>query len=223
MTGLEIFDFEQGSPEWFECRRGIPTSSEFSTVMARGKDGGASVTRARYMRKLAGELVTGEPAPEGYTNVHMERGKVQEDDARRLYAFLCDVEPIRVGFVRNGMKGCSPDSLIGERSGLEIKSAIPEVQIERLLRDTVPPEHKAQVQGNIWLTERDTWDFMSYCPKLPPLIKAEPRDDVYIKRLSDEVDRFNDELLALVERIRGYGQDNSHILKNQLVQSVMGG
>ncbi|MCO5156622.1 MAG: hypothetical protein M9945_07670 [Aquamicrobium sp.] len=42
-------------------------------------------------------------------------------------------------------------------------------------------------------------------PKLPVLTVRVYRDEEYIKTLSDEIDRFNDELAALVERIRNYG------------------
>lgn len=215
---LEIFHCDQGSGEWFSCRAGLPTSSKFATVMAKGE----GKTRAEYMRKLAGEIITGEPM-ESFSNGHMERGKEMEDEARKTYAFVNDVEPLRVGFIRNGLKGGSPDSLIGDNGGLEIKTALPHIQIDRLLRDELPPEHKAQVQGNIWVSEREFWDFVSYWPKLPLLTKRVHRDAAYIKNLSDEVDRFNDELLTLVERIRGYGQPQGEILKNQLVQSLLAG
>jgi hypothetical protein len=199
---IQVLEVDQGSPEWFQARAGIPTASEFSTVMAKG--GGASVTRAKYMRQLAGEILTGEPAPEGYSNAFMERGKLLEDEARSLFAFMRDVEPQRVGFIRNGQKGASPDSLIGENAGLEIKVAIPAVQIERLQRGTLPTEHVAQVQGSMLVSERDTWDFMSYCPKLPPLILTIPRDEAYIATLAKAVDAFNEELDAMVQSIRTY-------------------
>lgn len=195
---IQIFDCEQGTPEWFDCRKGIPTSSEFSTVMAKGKDGGASITRAKYMRQLAGEIHTGEPAPEGYTNAFMDRGHELENEARTLYAFMKDAEPRRVGFVKNGRAGCSPDSLIGERSGLEIKVAIPAVQIERLQRNDLPPEHKAQVQGSMWVTNRPTWEFMSYCPKMPPLLLTIQREDEYIANLVRSVTAFTEELDMMV-------------------------
>lgn len=201
---IQVIDVEQGSPEWFAARAGIPTASEFSTVMAKGKDGGASVTRAKYMRQLAGEILTGEPAPEGYSNAFMARGHELEDEARSLYAFMRDAEPLRVGFIRNGQKGASPDSLIGDRGGLEIKVAIPAVQIERLQAGKLPTEHVAQVQGCIWVTERETWDFVSYCPKLPPLILTVRRDEAYIANLAKAVDAFNEELEALVNSIRTY-------------------
>lgn len=197
---MEIFNCEQGTDEWFACRAGIPTASMFATVMAKGE----GKTRAKYMRELAGEIITGECA-ESFSNGHMDRGKAMEDDARRLYAFLADVEPEIVGFIRSGNKGASPDSLIGDNGGLEIKTALPHIQIDRLERDRLPPEHVAQVQGGLWVAEREWWDFVSFWPKLPMLKVRVVRDEEYIKAMSDEIDRFNDELAALVERIRSYG------------------
>lgn len=201
---IEVFDFEQGSAEWFAARAGIPTASEFATVMAKGKDGGASVTRRKYMLQLAGEIITGEVAQEGYSNAAMERGKAMEDEARDLYAFMKDQDPIRVGFVRNGQKGASPDSFIGLGGGLEIKTALPHIQIDRLLRDVLPPEHKAQVQGSMWVAERDWWDFASYWPRLPMFVVRVPRDDAYIADLAKAVDAFNEELASVVASVRTF-------------------
>lgn len=200
---IQIVECEQGSGDWFSARLGIPTASEFSTVMAKGE----GKTRKAYMLKLAGEIVTGEPA-ESYTNQHMERGKILEDEARDLYAFQKNADPIRVGFVRNGMKGASPDSLLGDNGGLEIKTALPHIQIDRLMRDELPSEHKAQVQGSLWVCEREFWDFVSYSsPKLPLFVKRIYRDNGYIANLAGEVDRFNDELAKVVEFIRKYGRE----------------
>jgi hypothetical protein len=213
---IEVFDIEQGGDDWFLARLGIPTASKFATVMAKGE----GKTRSEYMRKLAGEILTGEPA-ESYTNVHMERGKVMEDEARELYAFVHDAEINRVGFIKNGSKGASPDSLVGVAGGLEIKTALPHIQIDRLIRNDLPPEHRAQVQGNIWIAEREWWDFCSYWPKLPLLRVRVQRDETYIKTLSDEIDRFNDELAALVDRIRKYQEPPSSVLREQLRQSVL--
>lgn len=201
---MQLIDCDQNTPEWYAARLGIPTASAFSTILSTNKDAKDKKTRTEYMRKLAGEIVTGEPM-ESYSNVHMERGKVQEDEARDLYSFMRDCDPQRVGFIRNGDRGCSPDSLIGDDGGLEIKTALPHIQIDRLLRGTLPPEHKAQVQGNIWLCERKFWDFCSYCPKLPLLVVRVQRDAEYIAQLETAVDQFNVELDALVARIRAYG------------------
>jgi len=200
---LQIIDVEQNSPEWMQARCGIVTASTFAKVLSQGKDGGASVGRRDLMLKLAGEILTGEPAPEGYRNTDMDRGHEQEPEARALYALRYDA-PERVGFIRNGRKGASPDSLVGNNGGLEIKCAIPSVQIDRLLKGRVPPEHVAQVQGTLWVSEREWWDFMSYCPGLPPLVVRAHRDEAYIAQLAKAVDAFNDELDAVVNSIRTY-------------------
>lgn len=198
---MEVFNVEQGEADWFQCRLGIPTASKFATVMAKGE----GKTRSEYMRKLAGEVLTGEPA-ETFTNVHMERGRTMEDEARETYAFVESAEIKRVGFIRNGNKGASPDSLVGTNGGLEIKTALPHIQIDRLERNRLPPEHRAQVQGNLWLSEREFWDFVSYWPRLPMLTVRVYREEDYIREMSSEIDRFNDELAELVERVRRYGQ-----------------
>lgn len=197
---MKIIDCEQGSPEWFSARAGIPTASEFHTVMAKGKGGGESLTRKTYLLKLAGEIITGEPM-ESFTNAHMERGKAMEDEARDLYSFMTDSDPLRVGFVTNGKAGASPDSLIGDRGGLEIKTKLPHLLIDLLLKGEMPPEHKAQVQGCMWIAEREWWDFAAYWPKLPLFTKRIIRDDTYIRTIADAVDQFNDELDATVARL----------------------
>ncbi|RWN33444.1 lambda exonuclease family protein [Mesorhizobium sp.] len=212
---MQIFDFEQGSDEWMHVRCGIPTASKFATVMAKGE----GKTRSKYMRQLAGEIITGEPM-ESFSNGHMDRGKEMEDEARETYAFINDADIRRVGFIRNGKKGASPDSLVGKEGGLEIKTALPDIQIERLIAGKLPPEHVAQVQGSIWLSERVFWDFVSYWPKLPLLTVRVFRDDAYIRNMASEIDRFNDELDELVERIRNYDKPSA-VLKDQLRQSVL--
>jgi hypothetical protein len=200
---IQIIDCEQNTPEWYAARLGIPTASMFSTVMASGRGGGESVTRRTYMLKLAGELLTGEPM-DSYSNAHMERGKAMEDEARDFYSYLTDAEPQRIGFVRNGPKGCSPDSFIGEAGMLEVKTKLAHLTIDCLLKDEFPAEHKAQCQGALWVAEREWIDIAVYWPKLPLFVKRATRDDVYIKKLSDAVDEFNHELAEMVERVRKF-------------------
>lgn len=193
---IEIFDaIDQGSPEWHQCRLGIPTASRFATVMAKGE----GKTRREYMLKLLGERLTGEPS-ESYSNAHMERGKEMEAEARDMYEFMRDVECKQVGFIRNGGRGASPDSLVGIDGGCEIKTKLPHLQLDVLLRDRLPPEHVAQCQGFLWVAEREWVDFCSYWPKLPLFVKRVHRDEEYIKNLAHEVAVFNAELAQLVER-----------------------
>lgn len=203
---IEVFDCEQGSPEWYACRLGLPTASEFAVVLrdkGRG-DNGESKTRTKYLYRLAAEIVTGEPF-EGYGNSHMERGKLLEPEARSLYAFLTDEPLQQIGFIRNGSKGASPDSFVGANGGLEVKTKQPDLMVETLLQDKFPPEFMAQCQGNIWVSEREWWDLAVYWPKLPLFAKRVYRDDAYIKKLSAAVDKFNAELAEVVEKVRRYG------------------
>jgi len=198
---IEIFDCEQGSDEWFALRMGIPTASNFSLVLASGKGGDASKTRQTYLYKLAGEIITGRQPSEGFSNIHTERGHRMEPDARAFYAYMNDVEPKQVGFIRNGRKGGSPDSLIGENGLLEIKTKLPHLMIETLLKGEFPPAHKAQCQGNLWVAEREWIDLFVYWPAIPPFVIRAERDEPYISRLSGEVDLFNAELDEVVTKV----------------------
>ncbi len=202
---MQIVECMQGTEEWFRARMGIPTASDFSTVLARGRDGKSpSTTRRTYMLKLAGEILTGEPM-ESYTNPCMERGKEMEAEARDLYELMTGDTSQRVGFITNGSRGCSPDSLIGANGMLEVKTALPHILIDRTLRGDFPPEHKAQCQGALWVAEREWIDLLIYWPKLPPFIKRAFRDEPYIRELSAAVDAFNGELNEVVQRFRANG------------------
>jgi hypothetical protein len=201
-----IHDVQQGSAEWFAVRAGLATASEFECIVKRGKDGKTpSATRKTYMLQLAGERLTGEP-PEGFSSLYTERGKALEPEARDLYAMISDTEPRQVGFITNHGAGCSPDSLIGDDGMLEIKSKAPKFLIGAILADEFCPEHVAQCQGALWVAEREWIDLAVYWPGLPPFLKRAHRDEAYIANLAAEVARFNDELAAIVEKVRAYGE-----------------
>jgi hypothetical protein len=203
---LEIFNVEQGTPEWFAARLGIPTASQFHTVMAKGK-GGASKTRETYLFKLIGERMTGE-LMDNFNNAHMERGHRLELEARDAYAVKTDTWPEPVGFLRRGRVGCSPDSLVNEDGMVEIKTKLPHLQLAVLFGEELPPGHKAQCQGQLWIAERDWVDFVSYYPNTPPFILRVNRDEEYIAEIQIAVEEFlteMDERMALIEKQFGKG------------------
>lgn len=172
--------------------------------MAKGKNGESKMRRT-YLLKLVGELITGEPMM-SFTNHHIERGRVMEAEARHFYSFMTDAEPAPVGFIRNGNAGASPDALLGKNGLLEIKTALPHILIDLILKDQFPAEHKAQCQGQLWIAQREWLDLIVYWPKLPLFVKRITRDEDYIEELSSAVDQFNDELHALAEKIAAYGR-----------------
>lgn len=198
---LEIHDVEQNSDAWLRLRAGVPTASCFGDILAKGE----GKTRKSYMRRLAGEIITGEPA-ETYESEDMRRGRAMEQEALSTYAFTNEVEVTRVGFVKNGPKGCSPDGLVGSNGLVEAKSKKPSVLIECILRGTFPPEHVAQCQGALWVCEREWIDLICYWPGMPPFTVRATRDEPYIATLATEVDRFNQELADMVEKVRQYGR-----------------
>src|SRR5215831_5045177 len=201
---LEIIECEQGSPDWYRHRMKIPTASEFATVMAKGKGGNESKTRAKYLRQLAGEILTDEPM-ENYTNAYMERGKLLEPEIRNLYCMMANCDVRQIGFLRNGRVGASPDGLIGSDGMIEIKSEAPHLLIETILADKIPPEHYAQLQGNLLVAGREWIDIAIGYKRMPLVIKRMRRDEIYMKTLSDEIDRFLDELDAIVQKVKAYG------------------
>lgn len=200
---LQVFNCDQGTPEWYAARAGIPTASEFDTVMAKGKGGGESKMRRTYMLKLIGERLTKEPMW-SYSNEHMERGKTMEAEARALYSMVSDLEPVQVGFLRRGDAGCSPDSLVGTEGMLEIKTKLPHLQLDCILYDELPSEHRAQCQGQLWIAEREWVDFVSYWPGLPLFAKRVYRDEEYIKKLAEAVRVFNAEMEETIAKVQNY-------------------
>lgn len=199
---MDVYNnIEQGTPEWFEVRAGIPTASMFQAVISKGKGSAPSKTRETYMLKLLGERLTGE-LQEGITNAHLERGKIMEAEARTAYEFQSDNEAKEIGFIRNGNKGCSPDAVIDDNGMLEIKTKLPHLQLSVLLKNELPSDHKAQVQGQLMVAEREWCDFVSYWPKLPLFILRVNRDEEYITDLSNKIDIFNEEMAQLEQKIR---------------------
>lgn len=203
---MEVFrDIEQSTPEWYAIRRGMVTASKFATVLANGRGGknDPSVTRRKYMLNLISERMGGQPADE-YSNRHMERGKAMEQDALNVYALMQDVELERVGFVkRDDDVGCSPDAFaLGVNGMAQVKTAEPHIQLERVLNPGLPAEHVCQVQGELWVCEREWNDFVSYWPGLPLMVVRVYRDEKAIKSIELGVLMFLNEMYELMAQLK---------------------
>ena len=197
----------QGSDAWFEARRGRATASCFSAVLAKGQ----GLTRKRYLRKIVGERLTGKVG-ESFSNVHTDRGTEQEPFARMAYEAKTGNIVEEVGFIQHDslMAGCSPDGLIDAVGGCEIKSVVRDVQIETVDRGGYPSEHVAQIQGCIWVSGREWFDFVSYSPELPDnlslyIFRVE-RDEEYIKNLELEVRVFLREADQMYQKLLNWGK-----------------
>jgi predicted phage-related endonuclease len=196
---MKIIECVQGTPEWFAARCGIPSASNFDKIVC--SDGKPSKQRTKYMYQLAGESISG-IQEETYQNGAMIRAKEMESEARKLYE-LVKGEPVQeVGFCLEEGAGASPDGLIGTEGTLELKCPIISTHVDYLLRNELPVDYFQQVQGQLAITGRKWADFMSYYPGLKPLIVRVERDETFIETLKNELNKFNEELRTITERIR---------------------
>ncbi len=204
VSTVQEFDCIQGSDTWHALRCGIPTASEFGKIMANSED---KIGRAQLMKRLAGEIITGEPDTSFFKSAAMDRGNAMEPEARRAYALTHGVEVRQVGFVRNGKYGASPDGLIvGARRGLEIKTASPSVLIDLLekkkARKPPPNTHKAQIQGVMMVCDLDEVDLTTFWPKMPECVWRFEREPGYIAELKERLDYFEYELRQMTKSLR---------------------
>ena len=202
MASNPVFiDCIQGSPEWLSLRAGIPTASCFDSIVT--SKGEPSKSAKKYLYQLAGERLLGAPVI-GYQNDNMIRGQELEAEARQAYELIMGVEVKQAGFCFSDdrrLYGCSPDGLIGDDGGLEIKCPTLSVAVEYLDKGRLPTAYVQQVQGTLFVTGRVYWDFMSYYPGLPPLIVRVERDEPLLSALAIELEAFCGELDEMVARM----------------------
>lgn len=177
---MKTFRFPQYSEDWWRVRKGVPTASNFGKVFT-AKTMKPSASQDDYIAELIADRVDPTP-PEfvvQYTNPEMMHGLETEGEARAFYAMDRDVEVEEVGFclTDDGRFGCSPDGLVGEDGGLELKCPQLKTQVKYLLAGTLPDEYRGQVHGSLIVTGRAWWDFLSYAPGLPPLLLRVTRDE----------------------------------------------
>lgn len=208
MTSLE--GMIQRSPEWFAARTGSLGASKVKDAFARLKKGGGRMQVAvDLMYELAAERLTGVPARR--VNAR-DWGRQQEDEARAAYAFLTNLEVVQVALIPHPTipnAHASPDSLVGDEGGLEIKAPTSATHLKTLLEDAVPEEHLPQVYWNLACAgpSRKWWDFCSYDPRFidPEMrlfVKRVERDDDEIARLEAEAVSFLEELQSKLASLR---------------------
>ena len=197
---MKIYDdLVQGTPEWKAVKCGVPSASNFDKIVTT--KGERSKQAEKYLYTLAGERSTG-TSEETFQSAAMLKGTEMESEARSYYEIVNDTEVKQVGFCLADGYGSSPDGLIGKDGGLELKVPNLATHVGYLLDGKLPTEYFCQVQGNLFVTSRKWWDFMSYAsPSIKPfIIRVEP-DKTFIKKLEIELRLFCDELEQIVKKI----------------------
>lgn len=192
---------DQRSEAWFAERAGCITASQMHTVaLPREKGEFKSGKRkgqqrpppkaiADYAHQLAAERLTGKPRKQ-VKAAALAWGRDVEPAAVAAYQAETGVIVTLCGFMRHPVHafiGASPDFLVGNEGGGEVKSPeSSEVHLETLLTG-LPPEHIEQIQGGLWVTNRQWWDFVSFHPDFPPehrlYIQRVQRDEAFIAGL----------------------------------------
>lgn len=171
-----VLECEQGTQEWLDARLGIPTASRFSDIIT-ATTLQPSKSSFSYLCECAAEWMIGEPLDAGQSP-YMDRGRKMENEAIKWYEFQHDVTVRRVGLVLRDDRavGCSPDGLVGDDGGLEIKCPGAKAHVAYLLRpETLAKKYHCQVQGSLWLTGRRWWDIVSYNPGMERVcVRVEP-------------------------------------------------
>jgi len=210
-----IIDCVQGSDEWLKHRLGKATASRFKDLLSQPKavkdreTGKLSATARSYMLELVAETLTEES--KFFSSAATQWGNDNEDNARDLYEFMTNntVEQIGMATIDElSQVGASPDGLIGDDGGIEIKCPYNSaVHVDTLLSGEMPKEHMAQVQGCMWVTGCKWWDFVSYDPRINDsdlciFIKRIERDEEYISTLKTRVLFFADKVESTIKSLR---------------------
>lgn len=183
---------EQGTEEWHALRLGIITMSQAQCLLVDGKSkSGLGAGAMTYMSELIGERFTEMPAA-FFSSKVTERGHEDESVAIKLFEMQKQVEVEPVTIILNHGAGYSPDGLVGGAGLIEVKSKAPKFQVDILESQEVPNEHMGQLQGGLWVAEREWIDFISYCRNMPLFIKRVHRDEKMITKISDRVKIFQD-------------------------------
>ena len=201
-------NIEQQTPEWYEVKIGKVGASRLSDVMAEGKNGKPSATRANYMYELLTARLTGE-YQQTYQSPEMLRGIELESEARRKYEIVTFNEVKKIGWIPHpeiDMCGCSPDGLVDDDGLIEIKCPNTKTHLETVLHGKIARSYMLQMQWQMECSGREWCDFVSYDPRLPEniqmcIIRVDKKQEV-IDSIKTAVQAFLSELAELENKIR---------------------
>lgn len=191
---MRIIECIQGDEIWAEERRGRATASRFSEILSPKKCEFAKAGAYTYACELLAERNV--PAhywvSDDYQSRAMANGSATEHEARNYIAFLLGAKIEQVGLIVSDDEffACSPDGLLGDDCGLELKCPTHSHQIKYLLDpERLITEYRAQCHGGMLVAKRKRWLLVSYAVGLPPVIH-EFKVDVYTRLLSKALAKF---------------------------------
>ena len=202
-----IRTMEQGSVEWHSMRLGKVTASRIKDVMSNGRGGAPSKTSETYMMDLIAERLTGESKP-FFESDAMKWGTETEGQARAMFELREGLEVEEVAFIEHSeFIGMSPDGLIGDDALLEVKCPNTSTQIKRALTDNYSADYWAQIQMQLWVSERKHCYFLSFDPRLDCeagyLLEVVDRDEPYINLMKEKTNEFIITMNDIITKLKG--------------------
>lgn len=184
----------QRTEAWHADRTGKFTGSKFVDLVARNKKTGEKLASwDKLIWQVVTERMTG-VQEEGLDSFSLRWGREVEPFAREAYELETGLMVFESAFVnhpRYPFAGCSPDGLVGKDGGVEMKSPKDSsIHLGRFITG-IPDEIKPQVQGFLWVCERDWCDFVSYDPRQKDRFRLlrirAHRDEALIKLIEESV------------------------------------
>lgn len=168
---MKYYDIDQYSDEYWKLRCGLITASNFKHMMSAK----TSLGYKKIIYTAAYERHTGE-TPETFKNEWMKRGNELEPVARDAYSAETFNVVENGGFFIKDKAGASPDGRIDDGL-LEIKCPAFNTHIDYLKGGKLPSTYKYQVHGQMYVSDRQWCEFVSFCPGLRMFIVRVKRDD----------------------------------------------
>ncbi len=206
---MKTFYCEQQSPEWWELHRGVPTAGSFDRIITPKKAQLSAGADDLICELIAQRLTIGSIAPQqGFTSHAIQHGIETEAEARRWYEMDrgLDVQQVGMCMTDDGRFGCSPDGLVNDDGGLELKCPTLKTHVAYLRDGVLPAEYKPQVHGCLIVTGRLWWDFLSYAPGLDPLLVRVTPDE-FTEKLRECLELFWASYITVRSKIEKEGID----------------
>ena len=198
---MKIYNFEQRTEDWYNIRKGKMSASNAETIIANGKG------LETYIYNLMAEYYSS-AEKENYINADMQRGIDLEPEAKIEFQFYTGLDIKEVGCVElNEYILASPDGLIGDDGLIEIKCPNDSIYFKLLLSNNIKPEYIAQMQMQMYVTDRQYCYFVSYNPNFEKslYIKKINRDEEMIDKLKKGLERGTQLIKEIKENFRKVG------------------
>jgi len=190
-------DIEQNTDAWLQLRKGHFTASAFNDLFMKPETAGYR----NCIAKVAYERKTNELLPEkSFSNMYTDIGHEREQQARDQYM----METFSI--VKNGgfceideWVGCSPDGLVDNNGLIQIKC--PKFSTIAFYKQNkkLPIDYDRQMQGELWVTDREWNDYYVFYPMITPFTIRLYRNDFLIKEIEKKVEEAKVEVLKLIE------------------------